>query len=420
MAKSSRKNQQMIALILGSALVVGLAVLTFGFLGPKNPTANPFGVETNEVDVSIVADRTSAAAPEMSWVTTSKVEIERLSGVIEQLQKSMQAQEQNTKRRIAEVEEGYDDILVQQAAKIAALESAKATAPSLPQPNQAGGDTSLQQIFAPNYDATGSEFINKRTNTRTTNTQQRQAAANQQLDNDAGLPLSQTRTFGQSFKLASVKSGANSKIVRNTLRDYVPAGSYVSAVVMSGADAATNVSDRENPIPVLFRITGAAVTAGRGSKGAKINLRGCTVQGSAVGDLSSERVKVRLLSMACLDRRGHIIETKVSGYMTGAGKAGVRGRVVSREGGLVTNAAIAGAFQGLAGAAQPQQNLNSEEGVSNLAKRAASMAGAGGVQQAASTLSEYYVKRAEQYQPVISLNGGTTVELVFLEGVSLK
>ena len=47
-------------------------------------------------------------------------------------------------------------------------------------------------------------------------------------------------------------------------------------------------------------------------------------------------------------------------------------------------------------------------------------AGTGGVQSAANTLSEYYINRAEQYQPVISLNGGTKVELVFMEGISLQ
>jgi conjugal transfer pilus assembly protein TraB len=204
------------------------------------------------------------------------------------------------------------------------------------------------------------------------------------------------------------------------LRNYIPAGSYAEAIVLSGADAATNVANRENPIPVLFRITGPAITAARGgNNGARVNIEGCTVQGSAIGDLSSERVRVRLLSLTCLARNGDVIETAISGYMVGAGKEGVRGQVVSREGPLVTNAAIAGALQDLAGALTPATD-GDVDSVAEIAQNAAAAAGAGGVETAATTLSEYYINRAEQYQPVISLNGGTRVELVFLEGVSLR
>lgn len=44
----------------------------------------------------------------------------------------------------------------------------------------------------------------------------------------------------------------------------------------------------------------------------------------------------------------------------------------------------------------------------------------GGAASAADRLAEYYIKRAEQYQPVVSLYAGTNVEVVFMEGVSLK
>ena len=217
--------------------------------------------------------------------------------------------------------------------------------------------------------------------------------------------------------MAAPSDGIN----RNTLRNYIPAGSYAPAVVLSGADAATNVVDRENPIPVLLRITGPAITAARGGgNGARVNIEGCTVQGSAIGDLSSERVRVRLLSLTCLGRGGTVIETEITGYMVGAGKEGVRGRVVSREGPLVGNAAIAGALQGLGSAFDVSDGADGLDSVDEIAQTAAAAAGAGSVETAASTLSEYYINRAEQYQPVISLNGGTPVEIVFLEGVALQ
>ncbi len=43
----------------------------------------------------------------------------------------------------------------------------------------------------------------------------------------------------------------------------------------------------------------------------------------------------------------------------------------------------------------------------------------GGASKAAQTLSEYYIKRAEQYHPVIPI-GGNEVTVVFQDGFQLK
>jgi hypothetical protein len=48
------------------------------------------------------------------------------------------------------------------------------------------------------------------------------------------------------------------------------------------------------------------------------------------------------------------------------------------------------------------------------------MAGASGFEKAATILSDYYIKRAEQYQPVIDVPTGVEVEIVFQEGVDLN
>lgn len=415
MAKASRKSQQSIILGIGLIVVASVTWVMVSMTSSKQQQAFGAAQKEPEVDVSIVSDRTSAASPEMSWINDSQLEIDRLADLIQNLNESVKAQETKSAEELKELTENYDGVIVQQAAKIKALEEAV----------KAKSNTSSQsQLLTPDYSNTGSEFIQRRSNNGITpisgpsNVRGNNPNGNQSNQELAGTP---DRSFGHTFKLASVANDGAGKKVRNTLKEYVPAGSYVSATVLSGADAATNVADRENPIPVLFRVTGAAVTAGNGRQNAKVNLKGCTVQGTAMGDLSSERVQVRLISMTCLKRSGEVIETQVSGYMTGRGKSGVRGHVVSREGGLVTNAAIAGALNGLAGAVNgasgTDKNIND---IGSLATRAASAAGAGGVQEAAATLSEYYIKRAEQYQPVVTLNPGTQVDLVFLEGVSLK
>jgi conjugal transfer pilus assembly protein TraB len=44
----------------------------------------------------------------------------------------------------------------------------------------------------------------------------------------------------------------------------------------------------------------------------------------------------------------------------------------------------------------------------------------GGTGQAAKTLSDYYIKRAEQYHPIIPIGAGNEVTLVFQDGFQLE
>jgi conjugal transfer pilus assembly protein TraB len=395
----SRKNQQLVMLGFASAAVVGLGVVTFGVLGPKNPTSTPFGNSTGEIDVSVVSDRTSAAAPEMSWVTQSRAEIENMQTLIKDMRTTYEEQQASHVTELAGLKEGYDEFLLQQAQKISDLEAqitngAPATAAASGPVIVGGGSAPLGgDAYTPDYSSTGSEFIERRTTTREVPFSSGPSGTGRRIETvatgDAQTVSTGPRSFGQSFSLTASETPASADgATVNSLRNYIPAGSYVPAVVLSGADAATNVVDRENPTPVLFRVTGPAVTAGRGNRGAQVNIKGCTIQGSAIGDLSSERVKVRLISMTCLKRNGTVVEARVSGYMTGSGKAGVRGPVVSREGNLVSNAAIAGVLQGIATAAQSGTAANEDAAVADIAQSALAAAGAGGVQQAASTISQ--------------------------------
>ena len=208
---------------------------------------------------------------------------------------------------------------------------------------------------------------------------------------------------------------------------YVPAGSYAEAVVLAGADASAGVQSQGDPRPVLLRLTGPAYGAAVDGRAETTDVEGCTITGAAYGDLSSEKVYVRLQTMACTgERPGTVIETPVSGFVAGAGKAGVRGAVVSREGALVQRAFLAGLFSGFGESAtqafRPQAVL-AGGGTATIANTGLGDIGRAGLGSGASTagqeISDYLIRRAEQYQPVIQLAAGTPVTVVFLEGAWL-
>lgn len=423
-----RKTNQFIALSIVGAVILGILALLGVMMNRGTGQTGLPSRQVPVVDETIIADRTAAASPEMSWIISSRAELERLAAELEEQGRRQELTRKSAEARTAAMQEEYDAQILQQAQKIAELE-AKVAQPAPAVSPATGPEERLNAaVVQPERDVLlnrpegergpGTDFVER----RPLPDRVRTLKSNTSSDGEVIIAAS---GFGQKFVLTpKAVDNTDAREVR-TLANYLPAGSYVAAVVLSGADAPTNVSSRENPIPVLFRITGAAVTAGGATVSrAKVNLKGCVVQGSATGDLSSERVKVRLITMTCTNNRGEVLETRVSGFMSGSGKEGVRGQVVSREGSAVTNAAIAGTLAGLGSGlgAAGQAQLGQDEGNSPSAiLQAAGVASvAGGVESAATNLSEYYINRAEQYQPIVSLYGGSKVELVFLEGVDLS
>ncbi len=214
---------------------------------------------------------------------------------------------------------------------------------------------------------------------------------------------------------------------------WLPAGAHAQAVVLAGVDASAGISSQGDPRPVLMRITGPAWTAAEDGEALRVDIDGCTVTGAAHGDLSSEKVYVRLRTMTCAvpepgtgERPGAVVETEVAGFVAGSGKTGVRGPVVSREGALVEKAFLAGVVsgigQGAAQAFQPQAVATGAGGaaVANTALGDIGRAGLGaGASSAGQKVADYMIRRAEQYQPVIQLQAGTRVTLVFLEGARI-
>ena len=223
--------------------------------------------------------------------------------------------------------------------------------------------------------------------------------------------------------------GNKAKKIVKKIGTYIPAGSYVSAKMISGIDAGIGITAEANPRQVLLRIVGKVISAGFGKNYLTTNkLMGCIVQCQVVGDLSSEKAYLKPVVMTCAKSRNTVIEIPVKGYATSNGKVGIRGEIVSREGDLVTKSFLAGLVGGLgSGASQvyePGYSLSGgfavKQSGSDTAKNVLGSGLGKGLSESSSRLSDYLIKRAEQYQPVISIDEGVGVDLVFQEGFSLK
>lgn len=206
----------------------------------------------------------------------------------------------------------------------------------------------------------------------------------------------------------------------------IPSGAYVKAVLLSAVDASVGVDVSGDPQPVLLRLPEDASLPNN----ANTLMKCCHIMGAARGDLSSERVFIRLEKMSCVDTEtDSIIETDVSGYVTGEdGRNELQGFVVDRSGRMIISAVLVGVLSGATSFLQTwvatrghemMLGRAGERGVQNNVMSPDFMRGNGnasGVSNAFDKLADYYIKRTEQLQPVVIVNAGRVVNIVFSRG----
>jgi conjugal transfer pilus assembly protein TraB len=218
--------------------------------------------------------------------------------------------------------------------------------------------------------------------------------------------------------LQNAKSRGSLKSTDNT----IPAGAFARAALLGGVDASTSIQASNDPRPVLLRFLDPGTLPRR----FKSDLEGCHALAATYGDISSERVFMRLEKLSCVERRtGEVIEIPVQGYIAGEdGRAGVRGIVVDRAGENMRNAMIGGFIGSMGNFLGQNQNpvtftasgfgqASPLSGVDMLKSGAAK-----GASGALEKYADFYIKRAEQMQPVIQIAAGRVVDIVFTQGTA--
>lgn len=206
---------------------------------------------------------------------------------------------------------------------------------------------------------------------------------------------------------------------QRTVENYVPTGSFVTAVVTGGADTNAGVMGPGDTTPVVFQ----TVNQGILPNGEKSRLKNCTITASAYGEISSSRGITRTNRISCIFPNGGILDIPVKGTAFNFGRNGIRGTTILKNGKIVQMAGISGILTGLGetGEALSQTTstsalgstttLSGQDAALNLLGNASSAVG--------SKLADYYIKLAEMYHPIVEINPGAIVNIVFLEGFPL-
>jgi conjugal transfer pilus assembly protein TraB len=209
----------------------------------------------------------------------------------------------------------------------------------------------------------------------------------------------------------------------NLDENFIFASAYARCVLVGSVTVSAGIGASSNPQPVLLRLTDPGNLPNR----VKGFLKDAMVIGAAYGELSSESVVIRLERIVKIDKkRGIGMDIPVQGYVAGEnGDSRIRGLVIDRAGAVVRGAAIGGFFSGMADyltagsrsgvTFEPNSGLAqfSPSGGSKMLEQGASK----GIGNAVEKYADFYIKRAEQLQPVIKVDGGRKLTIVFTQSV---
>lgn len=204
---------------------------------------------------------------------------------------------------------------------------------------------------------------------------------------------------------------------------YLPTSSLINGVLLSGLDAkASIVGTDENPQPVLVQVKGNAYLP----NGYQMDLDQCQLLATGWGDISSERVHLRTNKLICINEEGGVVDIPIDAVATSSvdGKEGLRGRLVSREGKMITKAMVAGFLNGVSSAFKPASAMGATTGGSpfetaNL-EQAGNIGVASGVGGAMEKLAEYYVSMIGKMSPILEIAPLQEIQFITVEGVLLK
>lgn len=221
------------------------------------------------------------------------------------------------------------------------------------------------------------------------------------------------------------KFDAKKEVMKKTIKErndlIIPSGSFVKGSLLSGVIAPTMGQGANQPVPSLIRITDLAVLPNF----FKTDIKNCFLLAETKGNLATETVSFRLKTLACKRNNGETIERTIDGYVTGEnGSEGLSGRVVSKQGAIIARAFAAEFLGGIASAFQEAGNIVTTTGSGvvstidpNKTLETGLFSGAAG---AFSRVSDFYMDLADNMVPVIEINAGRTIDLVFLKPVNLS
>ena len=196
----------------------------------------------------------------------------------------------------------------------------------------------------------------------------------------------------------------------------LPAGSYVKAKLLTGVEAPEGKT-----YPVLLQLDYAYIVPNKH----KLDLSGCFMIAKSQGDLSTERVQMQATKLSCVSKDGRMFEREVNGFIADDkdNSFAVMGSVNSKQDRVAAMAFLSsiveGVGKGIQQAQTTQQTTPLGGSQSVLTGNSAEYMAAGGASNAASMVTQWYLKQAQNLLPTINVGSGQDVWIVMQDTVKL-
>jgi conjugal transfer pilus assembly protein TraB len=240
-----------------------------------------------------------------------------------------------------------------------------------------------------------------------------------------GKVIDQTPEYKKPKEKEVVREEPQKEEPKKPVEMFLPAGSILSGVLISGMDVPTGNSVMRDPFPSILRIKKEALLPNNFTA----DIRECVIVASAVGDLASRRAYLRAEAISCVTDQGKAVEANLSAYAVGPdGRNGIPGRLVSQNGEAAMKSAWAGFLGGISDlAGKSSLNIGENEtgafGVFQSAEAMQTITGSAALQgagEAMERLADYYIEIAEQMKPYIEINPGQSIDFIIQRGSSLR
>jgi len=198
---------------------------------------------------------------------------------------------------------------------------------------------------------------------------------------------------------------------------HLPAGSFVSATLLSGVYAPVRGSQ---PFPVLLHFNEAAFAPNRH----RVPVERCVAIAKAVGDYVSRRAILQLDQLSCTLPDGQVFTAPLAGWVSGPdGVFGIPGEIIEHTGSFLAKVALSAFIQGgAAGLAQAGTTVTTTPlggTQTTVVGNTAQFAALQGLATTAERMSRFFERQIETLVPVIFVPAGATGAAVIQNGVTI-
>lgn len=394
--KAKAKQLSIVAVVFGG--VIGLLILGMWLSDPNRGKATPMELAqqaAKEHTSDYTAKPSGIVSDEETWIVRSEEELERLRRENDTLESRLAKLEQKLSSKDSEEEESDGPTASPMDDPIPGFSGSSGMLPPPPKKSEAPLEDAISTPVTPR--ASGS------------------------LPPRPGGPRQQEGEQGQAMQVVDLSpDDESSQAEQGTIKhadSYFPTGAFGTAILLSGLDAPTGGAAKTQPVPVLMRL----MDAGQLPNYFKSDVANCHIVGAGHGDIASERVHIRLETITCVLSDGKIIEEKISGWVSGEdGKAGMRGKLISKEGALLAKSFLAGFPAGLGKSLSLQNRSVSQSALGSVQTldpdKAVEDGFTSGASSAMEKLADYYMSRANEIYPIIEVDANRIGEVILNKG----